>query len=58
MKTIKVRPWGKGQGDFVLINEADFNPGFHKRFDEPADPPRPRGRRKGGSDEAESADQG
>lgn len=26
---IKVAPWGDDQGDFVLINEADFDPKFH-----------------------------
>jgi hypothetical protein len=24
MKTVKVKPWGEGQGDHVLINEADL----------------------------------
>lgn len=33
MKTIKVQPWGEDQGDFVLINEEDFDESFHKRFD-------------------------
>lgn len=32
MKVIKVKTWGKGQGDFVEINEADFDPKFHKKF--------------------------
>lgn len=30
MKLIKVKPWGEGQGDFVHINEEDFNPDFHE----------------------------
>lgn len=34
MKTIKVNPWGKGQGDFVLINEVDFDPDFHELYGE------------------------
>jgi hypothetical protein len=25
MGTVKVVPWGENQGDFVLIDEADFN---------------------------------
>ena len=29
-KTIKVKPWGEGQGDFVLINEDEFNADFHE----------------------------
>lgn len=33
MKTIKVKPWGPEQGDFVLINEEDFNPDFHALLD-------------------------
>lgn len=34
MKLIKVKPWGEGQGDFVSINEEDFNPDFHELLDE------------------------
>lgn len=34
MKLIKVKPWGEGQGDFVHINEEDFNPDFHELLDE------------------------
>lgn len=30
MPVIQVQPWGDDQGDFVLIEEADFNPEFHK----------------------------
>ncbi|EXF96287.1 hypothetical protein HK44_020625 [Pseudomonas fluorescens HK44] len=29
-KTIQVKPWGEGQGDFVIINEDDFNEDFHE----------------------------
>lgn len=36
MKTIKVMPWGEDQGDFVLINEEDFDADVHKRYDEGA----------------------
>jgi hypothetical protein len=32
MTTIKVKPWGDGQGDHVLINEADFDPAKHELF--------------------------
>ena len=38
--TIKVKPWGQGQGDFVVINEADFDPALHERLDA-ADKPAP-----------------
>ena len=30
--TIQVKPWGKGQGDFVEINADDFDPSVHKRL--------------------------
>lgn len=30
MNTIRVKPWGKDQGDFVVINEADFDPLKHE----------------------------
>lgn len=33
MNTIKVKPWGEGQGDFVLINAEDFDPELHMRLD-------------------------
>lgn len=32
--TIKVKPWGKGQGGFVEINEEDFDEKVHKLADE------------------------
>lgn len=32
MGTIKVKPWGNGQGDHVLINEEDFDPAKHELF--------------------------
>lgn len=32
-QTIKVMPWGKDQGDHVLINESDFDPAKHKPVD-------------------------
>lgn len=34
MKTIKVQPWGEDQGEYVLINEEDFEAGFHEAFGE------------------------
>ena len=42
MKTMKVQPWGKGQGDHVIINESDFNPDFHKPIGESEQPKRGR----------------
>jgi hypothetical protein len=32
MAAIKVMPWGKNQGDYVLIDESDFDPKKHKKF--------------------------
>lgn len=34
MKTMKVKPWGKGQGEHVVINEADFDPEKHQKVTE------------------------
>jgi len=34
MNTLKVKPWGKGQGDYVLINEEDFDPEVHEKLDD------------------------
>lgn len=31
-KTIQVKPWGEGQGDFVTINEDDFDKDFHELY--------------------------
>ena len=37
---IKVKPWGQDQGDFVLIDEADFVEGVHEKLDEPTEKPK------------------
>jgi predicted transcriptional regulator len=34
-ETVKVKPWGKDQGDHVLINADDFDPKVHTLIDEP-----------------------
>lgn len=40
--TVRVKAWGKGQGDFVDINESDFDPKVHERVvDVPPPPPPP-----------------
>ena len=36
METMKVKPWGNGQGDHVVINKADFDPKKHEEFKESA----------------------
>tara|TARA_Y100001951_G_C11198157_1_gene215535 strand:+ start:464 stop:604 length:141 start_codon:yes stop_codon:yes gene_type:complete len=33
METMKVKPWGKDQGDFVVINKDDFDPEKHEEFE-------------------------
>lgn len=33
-ETIKVKPWGEGQGDHVVINKYDFDPEKHHLFGE------------------------
>jgi hypothetical protein len=33
METIKVKPWGEGQGEYVLVNKEDFDPAIHVLLD-------------------------
>lgn len=33
MDVIKVKPWGKNQGDYVLINAEDFDPAKHELYE-------------------------
>jgi len=38
-KTLKVEPWGEGQGDFVVIDKENFDESVHTLFvekDQPA----------------------
>ena len=35
---IKVKPWGKDQGDHVLIDDAEFDPKIHKKIEEDEKP--------------------
>lgn len=51
MNTVKVKPWGKDQGEFVLINEDDFDPKAHELL-EPAAKERPRRAAKAEAGEA------
>jgi hypothetical protein len=30
MGTVKVKPWGEGQGDHVIIDEENYDPKVHK----------------------------
>lgn len=36
MGAIKVKAWGEGQGDFVVIDEENFDPEFHVLYEAPA----------------------
>jgi predicted RNA-binding protein Jag len=36
METMKVKPWGNGQGDHVVINKADFDPKKHEELKDSA----------------------
>ncbi|WKN20816.1 hypothetical protein [Azotobacter vinelandii] len=36
MNTVKVKPWGQDQGEFVLINEDDFDPNVHELLESAA----------------------
>jgi hypothetical protein len=31
-ETMKVKPWGKDQGEFVEINAEDFDPAKHEEY--------------------------
>lgn len=44
MPVIKVKPWGEGQGEFVLIEEEDFNEEVHVLHE--SEKPRRRRRRQ------------
>jgi hypothetical protein len=34
LETVKVKPWGEDQGDYVIINKDDFDPEKHKLYEE------------------------
>ena len=38
MSIKKVKPWGEGQGDYVIIDEADYNPEKHAIYNPKAKP--------------------
>ena len=45
METINVKPWGEGQGEFVRINKADFDPAVHELHEpETGEPAAPKGK--------------
>lgn len=40
METVKVIPWGKDQGDYVVINKEDFDEKKHKIYEENKEEPK------------------
>jgi hypothetical protein len=34
IKTVRVKPWSESQGDFVVINESDFDASVHEMYEE------------------------
>jgi hypothetical protein len=47
-ETVKVMPWGKGQGEYVEINAADFDPAKHKPYPPATESEvKPRGNKRG-----------
>lgn len=53
--TIKVKPWGKDQGEFVLIEECDFDAEKHQLLESPDESPK-RGRKPKADAPAESGE--
>lgn len=41
MSVIKIKPYGKDQGEFVLIEEENFDKTIHELYEEPAKRGRP-----------------
>ena len=47
-ETVKVKPWGIEQGEFVLIDKAEFDADTHELYESPEggeDAPKRRGRK-------------
>lgn len=38
VKTVRIKPSHESQGDFVVINESDFDESVHELFDHAAEP--------------------
>lgn len=34
MKTMKIKPSHESQGEYVIINESDFDPSIHEAYDD------------------------
>lgn len=53
MPVIKVKPWGEDQGEFVLIEEEDFNEEVHTLHESEAELPKRQRRRRNTESDAE-----
>lgn len=53
MPVIKVKPWGEDQGEFVLIEEEDFNEEVHVLHESEAEQPKRQRRRRNIESDAE-----
>lgn len=53
MPVIKVKPWGEGQGEFVLIEEEDFDEEVHTLHESDAEQPKRQRRRRNTESDAE-----
>lgn len=55
MGTMKVIPWSSDQGEFVIINQSDFDPMIHKKYVH-EDAEKPKRASKATKQEAEKAE--
>jgi hypothetical protein len=53
MPVIKVKPWSEDQGEFVLIEEEDFNEEVHVLHEPEAEQPKRQRRRRNTESDAE-----
>lgn len=54
MALLKVKPWGEGQGEYVLIEEEDFNEEVHTLHESEAEQPKRQRRRRNAEGESDA----
>lgn len=54
MPVIKVKPWSEDQGEFVLIEEEDFNEEVHVLHESEAEQPKRQRRRRNAEVESDA----
>lgn len=54
MPVIKVKPWSEDQGEFVLIEEEDFNEEVHTLHESEAEQPKRQRRRRNAEVESDA----